>query len=207
MNPHDPGIQGDDCNGRFFYHPLRTSGPPMVHVTRSFRAEVVTFGPDQLLQLPISVDAGKSIVVNGSHGADGSEGSDGQHITVSRFEVGKPDQNRVVSCRLDDVIRAIVELEGNYPDVVQFLQQAKACGALTCRFEVDALPNSGRLYDRTKTDTPTAGGDGYQVATPLPNLFAPPGSAPHIPDVGSEADIKPPAAPAKPSEPAPLFIP
>jgi hypothetical protein len=189
MNPHDPGIQGDDCNGRFFYHALHTGGPPMVHVTRSFRAEVVTFGPEQQLQLPLSIDAGRSIVVNGTNSEDGA--ADGQHITVSRFEVGKPDQKRVVSSRLDEVIRAIVELEGNYPDVVQFLQQAKACGALTCRFEVDALPNPTRLYDRTKSDSPAAGGDGYQVATPLPNLFAPPGLAPHIPDVGSEVDSKP----------------
>jgi hypothetical protein len=192
MNPNDPSIQGDDCNGRFFYYSLRTGGPPMVHVTHSFRAEVVTFGPDQLLQLPLSVEAGKAIVVNGSNGEDGP--ADGAHITVSRFEAGKPDQKRVVSCRLDEVIRAIVELEGNYPDVVQFLQQVKACGALTCRFEVDALPNPTRLYDRTKNDGSAAGGDGYQVATPLPNLFAPPGVAAHIPDVGSEDETKPSAA-------------
>ncbi|HEX3997892.1 MAG TPA: flagellar basal body P-ring protein FlgI [Pirellulales bacterium] len=183
MNPHDPAIQGEDCNGRFSYHALRTGGPPMVHVTRSFRAEVVTFGPDQYLQLPLSVDAGRSIVINGSNGQDGP--ADGSHITVSRFETGKPDQKRVVSCRLDDVIRAIVELDGTYPDVVQFLQQAKACGALTCRFEVDALPNPSRLYDRAKTDNAGSSGDGYQVATPVPNLFAPAGLPQHIPDAGS----------------------
>lgn len=176
MNPHDPVVKGEDANGRFSYHPLRTGGPPMVHVTRSFRAEVVTFGPDQFLQLPLSLDAGKYIVVNGSNGEDGPV--DGAHITVGRFEVGKPDQKRVVSCRLDEVIRAIVELDGNYPDVVQFLQQAKTEGALTCRFEVDALPIP-RIFDRTKTDSAASGSDAYQVATPLPNLFAPAGPPPH----------------------------
>ena len=115
--------------------PLRTGGPPMVHVTRSFRPEIVTFGPDQVLRLPLSVDAGKSIGVNSTNGNDGP--ADGKHITVSRFEAGKPDQKRVVSCRLDDVIHAIVDLNGTYPDVVQFLQRAKTCGAL-------AMPARGR---------------------------------------------------------------
>jgi hypothetical protein len=183
MNSHDPSIQGEDFGGRFHYYPLRTGGPAMVHVTRSFRPEIVTFGPDQLLKLPMSVDAGKSIVVNGSNGQDGPD--DGAHITVSRFEAGKPDQKRVVSCRLDDVIRAIVDLDGTYPDVVQFLQQAKASGALVCRFEVDALPSPTRFHDRNKNDSPIAGGDSYQVATPVPNLFTPAGLPPHTPEVGA----------------------
>ena len=50
------------------------------------------------------------------------------------------------------MIRAIVELGGTYPDVVQALQQAKADGALVSRFEVDALPQPGRQYDRDAAD-------------------------------------------------------
>ena len=48
----------------------------------------------------------------------------------------------------DDVIRAIVELGGTYPDVVQALEEAKKLGALASRLEVDALPEAGRSYDR-----------------------------------------------------------
>jgi len=162
-NPNDPMVKGENLGGKFSYVVLPTSGPPMVHATRSFRAEVVVFGPDQDLQLPLSVDAGKTIVVNGKEGGQ---------ITVSRFVVGQPDQKRIVSTKLDEVIRTIVELGGNYPDVVQFLQQAKGSHALACRLEFDALPTSGRSYDRSKSDGAGAGGD-YQVATPLPNLFAP----------------------------------
>jgi hypothetical protein len=183
MNPHDPAVQGENCNGKFHYYSLRTGGPPMVHVTRSFRSEVVTFGPDQMLRLPMSVDAGKSIVVNGSNGQDGPD--DGAHITVSRFEASRPDQKRVVSCRLDDVIHAIVDLDGTYPDVVQFLQQAKACGALECRFEVDALPSPQHIREHNHTDSPVAGDDVYQVATPVPNLFTPPGLPPHTSEIGA----------------------
>lgn len=181
MNPRDPAVQGEYFEGRFHYYALRTGGPPMVHTTRSFRPEIVTFGPDQILRLPLSIDAGKAIGVNGTNGEDGP--ADGKHITVSRFEPGKPDQKRVVSCRLDDVIHAIVDLDGTYPDVVQFLQQAKECGALECRLEADALPNPFRNHERVKADGSGAGG-GFEVATPLPNLFAPPGLPPHGSDIG-----------------------
>jgi len=40
--------------------------------------------------------------------------------------VGKPDRKRRYRPKGDDVIRAIVELGGSYPDVVQVLQQANA---------------------------------------------------------------------------------
>ena len=58
--------------------------------------------------------------------------------------------------KVDDVIRAIVELGGTYPDVVQALQQAKSSHALASRFEVDALPDGDRAY-RHKDEGPADG--------------------------------------------------
>ena len=75
--------------------------------------------------------------------------SGGDEIAVSKYSVQDGDQKRTVSTRVDDVIRAIVELGGTYPDVVQALQEAKNAGALASRFEVDALPEAGRTYHRT----------------------------------------------------------
>ena len=37
MNSNDPIIRGENLGGQFSYHVLNTSGPPMIHVTRSFR--------------------------------------------------------------------------------------------------------------------------------------------------------------------------
>jgi hypothetical protein len=139
MNEHDPFLRDENLNNRFHYHLLEVPGPDMVHVTRSHRPEVVLFGKDQRFQTPLMLDAGKSILVNGQ--ADGK-------ITVSRFAAGAEPQQQVVSTRVDDVIRAIVALGGTYPDVVQALQQAKSDGSLLGRFEVDALPEAGRRYDR-----------------------------------------------------------
>ena len=57
-----------------------------------------------------------------------------------------------MSTNVDEVIRAIVDLGGEYPDVVQMLQQAKAAGALTSRFREDALPEPGVEYRTRPTD-------------------------------------------------------
>jgi len=141
MNPDDPRIRGENFDGKFSYHVLDVDGPPMIHVTSSHRAEIVLFGTDHRLQLPVLLDAGQRIMVKGLSGGE---------ITVSRFESGEQPQKRVVSTSIDELIRAVVELGGEYPDVVQMLQQAKETGALPSRFRVNALPEPGRDYDRDR---------------------------------------------------------
>ncbi len=138
MNHNDPLVLGERL-GDFSYHVLNTAGPPLIHVTRSRHAEVVLFGLDHRLRPPIALEAGNSILVTGSRPGE---------VTVSKFTINEPDQKRVVSDRVDEVLRTIVELGGTYPDVVQALQQAKASGALASRFEIDALPEAGRTYRR-----------------------------------------------------------
>jgi flagellar basal body P-ring protein FlgI len=171
MNENDPFLRNEYLGNRFHYHLLDVPGPDMIHVTRSHLPEVVVFGSDQHFQLPLVVDAGKSILVNGQ--------GDGK-ITVSRFVPGAEPRKREVSTRVDEVIRAIVDLGGTYPDVVQALQQANAEGALASRFEVDALPEPGRRYDRdvkqaSADDGESAGPETdqaqFEIATPLPDLF------------------------------------
>jgi len=173
MNENDTFVRGEQLGGQFSYHQLDVPGPPMLHVTRSFRPEIVMFGKDQHFQLPLVLDAGKSILVNGLGG----------RITVSRFETGAEPEQRVVSTSVDEVIRTIVELGGTYPDVVQALQQAAQDGALPeSRFRVDALPQSGRQFDRTMPRHPLDGrleppspqeeeDSPLDVSTPEPDLF------------------------------------
>jgi hypothetical protein len=172
MNADDPLVRGERLGDQFTYHVLDVAGPAMVHVTRSYRPEVVLFGKNQHFALPLVLDAGQKVLVNGQSGGK---------ITVSRFSPGEEPEQRVVSTSVDDVVRAIVELGGTYPDVVQALQQAKHDGALTGRFLVDALPEPGRQYDRDaaqydsddeievpqtdRHDSP------LDVSTPLPDLF------------------------------------
>jgi flagellar basal body P-ring protein FlgI len=165
MNANDPLIHGENLGGQFSYHVLITTGPAMIHVTRSYRPEIVLFSHEQQLATPFVLEAGTSILVKGV----------GDKVTVSKFAVGKPDQKRVISTRVDDVIRAIVELGGTYPDVVQALQQAKASQALASRFEVDALPDGGRAYrhkvlEESDSDA-VRPAQAVEVASPLPEMF------------------------------------
>jgi hypothetical protein len=159
MNPADEFLAKEQLGDQFSYYVLETEGPPMIHVTRSRRPEIVLFGRSQRLLTPLAISAGNQVMVT-SH--------EKNEITVSKFSVGEADQKRVVSNDVDQVIRAIVELGGTYPDVVQALQEAKATGALISRFEVDALPMAGRTYDRLahRHDQPAPSTD-----HPMPELY------------------------------------
>ena len=166
MNPRDPLVRGEYLEKQFSYHVLNTKGPALIHVTRSFRPELVLFGEDQRFKTPLMLQAGKHILVT-------SKGTD--EVTVSSFSVDLADQKRTVSTRVDDVIRAIVELGGTYPDVVQALQQAKATYSLATRLEVDALPQGGRTYERSLASRDSESGEtetsGFVPDNPLPDLF------------------------------------
>jgi len=139
MCPDDSLVKGENFGGQFSYHVLDTKGPPMIHVTRNHCAEVVLFGLNQRFLTPLALlNAGNQIMVTSTQ-----EGE----ISVSKFVPHEADQKRIVSSRVDDVIRAIVELGGTYPDVVQAIQEAKTAGCLEGRFEIDALPETGRNYE------------------------------------------------------------
>ncbi len=166
MNPNDALVLGERLGGQFSYHVLATTGPPMIHVTGSRRPEIVLFGQDQRLLTPLAINAGTQVMIT-SIGPD--------EISVSKFSVDQADQKRVVSTRVDEVIRAVVELGGTYPDVVQALQEAKAAEALPSRFAVDALPTAGRSYDRlAKGDSDRVDSDAPPRPNrhPIPELFS-----------------------------------
>jgi hypothetical protein len=80
-----------------------------------------------------------------------------------------------VSTDVEEVMRAIVELGGTYPDVVQMLQQAKDTGALSSRFKINALPETGRELVRRDADEVIEDGKvepaSYRIETPEPELF------------------------------------
>ncbi|MDY0169903.1 MAG: flagellar basal body P-ring protein FlgI [Thermoguttaceae bacterium] len=142
MNRNDPLVCGEQLS-EFSYHVLDVGGPPMIHVTRNRRPELVVFGSDQRLNTPLVLNAGNRILITSLPTGE---------VSVARFSVGESDQKRIVSAKIDDVIRAIVELGGTYPDVVQALQEAKQSGTLQGRFAIEALPEAGRRYQRGSGD-------------------------------------------------------
>jgi flagellar basal body P-ring protein FlgI len=177
INNSDPLVRGEMLADQFHYHLLDVAGPPMIHVTRNRLPEIVVFGLGQRFVTPLALNAGNEIMIRSAGGDE---------IAVSKYSVADGDQKRIVSTQVDDVIRAVVELGGTYPDVVQALSEAKNSGALASRFEIDALPEAGRSYDpAAQAEQPVAGSgksanDQGKVkqqarttpASPSPELFA-----------------------------------
>ena len=137
MDPSGPLVRGEQLGDACSLHVLDVAGPPLVHVTRSHRPEVVLFGTAHPLSDGLRAEAGAKIVVV----------VEGATAVVSRFLPGEPDERVETPARVDEVVRAIIGLGGSYPDAVQFLQQASASRCLVSRLAFDALPDEfdGRM--------------------------------------------------------------
>jgi hypothetical protein len=145
LDRNDPFIAGDHLRKEFWLHSLETTGDPMVHITNRKRAEVVLFGADQQFITPMAVRAGNHILVTSRSGS--------QSITISRFMPYGDDKRKVVSKRIEEVIRVAAEFGASYPDIAQMLVQADRQGNLQGRFEIDALPQAGRVFYRNGNRT------------------------------------------------------
>ena len=131
MDPDMPLVRGERLADACSLHVLDVEGPPLIHVTRSHRPEIVFFGTSHPVDDGLRAEAGSSIVVV----------VEGGTAVVSRFVPGQSDQRADVPALADAIVRAIVDLGGSYPDAVQFLQQASAGRALDSRLAFDALPS------------------------------------------------------------------
>jgi len=142
-NPLDQTIRGEWLGGQFSYHGITSSSVPMVHFTSQKYPEIVLFGTDIALKQPFALDAGPTIYVNGQ--VPGS-------VVISRLATSGLDEKRTVSNQLDEIIRAVVDMKGTYPDVVQLIRQADMARVLPCRLEIDCLPEPNRIYRRQGSD-------------------------------------------------------
>jgi hypothetical protein len=168
LDANDPFVHGRKINDQFSLHVLATAGPPMVHLTNCKKTEVVLFGADQELRTPLFARAGTCILVSAPAGSS--------KVRVSRFAVGQEDQRKIVSTRVEDVILAISELGATFPDVAQFLSEANGQRNLAGRLEIDALPRSGRFYERNRladaADSAPHGKKRVGSSNAGPNLFS-----------------------------------
>ena len=165
LDKNDPFIRGKKLNDHFLLHVVDTKGDPMIHLTRHRRPEVVLFGTQQKFRTPLALTAGTHINVNSQAGAE--------FITLTRFTIGEPDQRKIVSTKVVDVIEAAAEMGATYPDIAQMLAQASAQYNIEGRLELDALPQAGRLYYRTVTTGDKETKKSTKVGRPSsnPNLF------------------------------------
>jgi hypothetical protein len=170
-NASDPLVRGRSFTDQFTYHTLDTSGPPMIHLSRSRLPEIVVFGQDVEMRPPAFLYAGKKILMKDAGGG---------RIKVSRFAPREEDRQQFCTLKLDDIVRTIVEVGGSYDDVAQALLEAKRKEYLEPRVVVDALPRVNRELRRSDSSEPDgapagdeepASDDLRQVASPMPDLF------------------------------------
>jgi flagellar basal body P-ring protein FlgI len=124
----------------FCLYVVDSEGPPLVHVSRSRRPEIVIFGRDQKLLPPVVLGAGP-ILLNAANNDDKIELS---KIVPSRL--GNEDMKITTSLELADVLRRTANLGASYPEIVSILQSASRQLNLPGQLVVDAVPSTGRLY-------------------------------------------------------------
>lgn len=124
----------------FALYVVDSEGPPLVHVSRSHRSEIVVFGRQQKLLPPIVLDTG-SIFLNA---AENDEKIELSKIVPSKF--GDADTKIATTLELVDVVRKTASLGATYPQIVNVLENAKRQRNLAGELVVDAVPVSNRVY-------------------------------------------------------------
>lgn len=191
-NPLDPLVRGRMLGDEFSYHTLDTTGPAMVHLSRSRAAEIVVFGQNQELAHVDFLYAGKNILLKDS--------GDGR-IKVSRFAPGEEDRQQFCTRKLDDIVQTLVQIGGGYDEVVEFFQDAKRKECLAARVVVDALPRLNRERRSAAdnpSDEPSSDEASRNVASPLPDMFrenASPGGDVHWEDGERTSRLSPDISP------------
>jgi len=124
----------------FAFYIVDSEGPPIVHVARSRRSEIVVFGRNQKLLPPIVLGTG-SILLNAADKDDQVELS---KIVPSRF--GDSDVKLRTSLELGEVIRRAANLGATYPEIVSILESADRQKNLPGPLVVDAVPTAKADY-------------------------------------------------------------
>ena len=146
--------------GGFRYHLVASTGEPLIHISRSKRPEIVLFGHEQRLKMPGEsqwIEVGTRILIKG----------EGDSLRVSRFGTGDGgDKIEVCSTLVDEMIRSVVKVGGNYADVIAGLQNAREKGLLETRIAVEALPKPTREYERDEQENVASPTDDKPVEPP-----------------------------------------
>ena len=124
----------------FALYVVDSEGPPLVHVSRTRRCEIVVFGRQQKLLTPIVLGAGP-ISLNAADNDDKIEIS---RIVPSKFT--DADTKLTSTLELAEVIRRVANLGAGYPEIVSVLESAQRQRNLAGELVIDAIPIAGNTY-------------------------------------------------------------
>lgn len=142
--PFDPILGGKLVADKFHIHQVNASGPPLIHVSRRERAEIVLFGSDHYFAEPLVLFVGHDIVVRSS--------GPGRAV-VRRLTAAEDDDQRIVTTQVASIVETAVEFGASYADVVEALTQAKRSGSLASRLEFSAIPSVDRVFSRDQAES------------------------------------------------------
>lgn len=128
-------------NDPFALYAVDCEGPPMVHVARTGRSEIVLFGARQDLLTPVVINGQGSLLVNA---ADGDSSAQISRITPSALDT--PDRKVTTSLDVVALIRSMAELGATYPEILSVLEAASRQGNLAGTLLVDAVPVASPVY-------------------------------------------------------------
>jgi hypothetical protein len=173
LDDKDPAVAGKFISDSFHLHHVALDATPMIHVSMVGRPEVVLFGEEQLALPPFALQAGPDFVITANEGED--------RCIVSRISARSALRKEPCGLAINEIIHKLGEMGAGYADVVDFLQNADRQRCLSCRFVIDALPQSPSVYALARSGASEAEGseaedDGESLGTAMtPNLFAKPG--------------------------------
>jgi hypothetical protein len=159
LNPRAEDVRGVRLADSFTMHHVAPGMRPLIHLTTTKRAEVVLFGDAPRLQPPFRLLAGDFTLT----AAAGDLG-----CTVSRFPRHGADARRQCGLELEEIIRLMADLGGQYSDVVALMQAAHVGGYLSAQAKFDALPRAADLEELAEAGL----GKGKQELGEVPTLLA-----------------------------------
>jgi flagellar basal body P-ring protein FlgI len=174
LNDRDDAVKGELLADSFWLHKTAPGARSLVHLSGTRRAEIVLFGDDPYLRPPLRLSAGEVNIT-------AEEGD--TECAVSRFSPATHEKRHgYSSLKVEDVIRKVAELGGDYATITALLLQARRCDCVTCQVEVDALPQAADVYAlrragqraKARAEGREADGDDEDVLTPRQSLGATP---------------------------------
>jgi Flagellar P-ring protein/HEAT repeats len=123
----------------FWLHQVAPQGAKAVNFAISRRAEIILFGSDIALSGEVHVKAGEEFVITVAAG-------DGR-CYVTRISAQHGEQRKSCSLRLDDVLRTLVDLGGQYPEAVDLLRKLDDQQGLNCNVRLLTPPQALPLED------------------------------------------------------------
>jgi hypothetical protein len=141
LEDRDLRAQAEQLNDAFWLHRVMPNSPPMIHLSTTRRAEIVFFGQPPSIVAPVKILAGPEFTVT----CDDDDHAD--RCVVSRFLPSGKIYRHTCALQLEDVIRTIAAMGGQYPDVVDLLRKADDRKCLSCGVTVDTLPVASSVVD------------------------------------------------------------